>query len=289
MKKTMTSSISNALAKTITYCILIAVLLITLFPILYAVLASFKTNLEILTDPGSIFPKKPTFDNYIVAITSKSFNVPRMLFNSTYYTVANVIISIVISSMAGYVFARGDFPGKKIIFALFTLLMFVKTGGLEIYPKFDILRALHMNKGLPALIFLHMFGVPIVNMHLVKGFVTSLPKELDEVAAIDGCSFAGTFFRITLPLLKPVLATIGILAFQGSWNEYLMPTVFTSSNPSQQTLIVGLVKLKSSSGAATNWNLMLAGSVMALLPVLVAYNIGNKYFVNGLASGAVKG
>ncbi len=289
MKKTMSVTRSNTIAKTITYCILIAVFIVTIFPIVYAVFASFKTNLEILTNPGRIFPKNPTLSNYTTALTSKSFNVPHMLFNSTYYTVANVIITITISSMAGYVFARGDFPGKKLVFSFFTLLMFVKTGGLEIYPKFEILKALHMNKGLPALLFLHLFGVPTVNMYLVKGFVASLPKELDEVAAIDGCSFIGTFFRITLPLLKPILATIGILAFQGSWNEYLMPTVFTSSNPAQQTLIVGLMKLKNSSGAATSWNLMLAGSVIALLPVLIAYTVGNKYFVSGLAAGAVKG
>ena len=289
MKKTMSVTRSNTIAKTTTYCILIAVFIVTIFPIVYAVFASFKTNLEILTNPGRIFPKNPTLSNYTTALTSKSFNVPHMLFNSTYYTVANVIITITISSMAGYVFARGDFPGKKLVFSFFTLLMFVKTGGLEIYPKFEILKALHMNKGLPALLFLHLFGVPTVNMYLVKGFVASLPKELDEVAAIDGCSFIGTFFRITLPLLKPILATIGILAFQGSWNEYLMPTVFTSSNPAQQTLIVGLMKLKNSSGAATSWNLMLAGSVIALLPVLIAYTVGNKYFVSGLAAGAVKG
>ena len=80
-----------------------------------------------------------------------------------------------------------------------------------------------------------------------------------------------------------------MLTFQGSWNDYLMPTIFTITRPEQQTLIVGLMALKSTTGAATNWNLMLAGSVIALLPVLVAYSIGNRYFVSGLASGAVKG
>jgi len=89
--------------------------------------------------------------------------------------------------------------------------------------------------------------------------------------------------------LLPILATVAMLSFQGSWNEYLMPTIFTVSQPSQQTLIVGLMALKSSSGAATQWNLMLAGSVIALFPVLVAYAFGNRFFISGLSAGAVKG
>ena len=137
--------------------------------------------------------------------------------------------------------------------------------------------------------FLGLFSIPVVNIYLIRGFIDALPKELDESARIDGCSFAGTFFRIIMPLLKPVLATIGILTFNTSWNDYITPNIFTATKPEQQTLIVGLMALKNSDGAATNWNLMLAGSVIALIPVLVAYAFGNQYFVSGLASGAVKG
>ena len=92
-----------------------------------------------------------------------------------------------------------------------------------------------------------------------------------------------------MPLLKPILATVAILSFQGSWNEYLLPTIFTQSVPKQRTLIVGIVALKSSGEAASSWNLMLAGSTLTILPVLIAYAIGNKYFISGLANGAVKG
>ena len=90
-------------------------------------------------------------------------------------------------------------------------------------------------------------------------------------------------------MLKPIIATIGILAFQGSWNEYLMPTLFTLTRPEQRTLIVGVLALKTSGESASSWNLMLAGTTVALIPVLVAYACGNKYFVKGIASGAVKG
>ncbi len=281
--------IDNLIMKICTYFILIVLACIVLFPIIYAVMASFKTNQEILTNPGSIIPVNPTWENYKLIWTADNFNIGRMLINSTYYTLCNVAIAVMLAAMSGYVFARGEFPGKKIIFACFSALMFVKTGGLEVYPKFDILNLIHLNKGLNALIFLNMFSVPVVNMYLVKGFVESLPRELDEAAQIDGCSFIKTLFKIIIPLLKPILATVAILTFQGSWNDYLMPTIFTITQPEQQTLIVGLMALKSTTGAATNWNLMLSGSVIALLPVLVAYTIGNRYFISGLASGAVKG
>ena len=129
----------------------------------------------------------------------------------------------------------------------------------------------------------------IVQIYLVRGFINSLPKALDESAEIDGCGFFGTFVHIIFPMLKPIIATIGILSFQGSWNEYMMPTLFTLTRPEQRTLIVGVMALKSSGEAASSWNLMLAGTTVALIPVLVAYAIGNKYFVKGIASGSVKG
>lgn len=278
----------DKIIRVICYIILIVALIITIFPIVYAIAGSFKTNTELLMG-STVFPKHPTVENYVYAFQSESFNVPRMMMNSIIYTVYNVVVMILISSMAGYVFARGKFPGRNLIFICFSSLLFVKTGGLTIYPQFQILQALHLNKGLYTLMFLGLFSIPVVNIYLIRGFIDALPKELDESARIDGCSFAGTFFRIIMPLLKPVLATIGILTFNASWNDYITPNIFTATKPEQQTLIVGLMALKNSDGAATNWNLMLAGSVIALIPVLVAYAFGNQYFVSGLASGAVKG
>ena len=117
----------------------------------------------------------------------------------------------------------------------------------------------------------------------------SLPKSIDEAAEIDGCSFMGIFFRIIAPLLKPVIATLVVLAFNASWNDYLMPTLFTITNPGQRPLIVGIMQLKNSGAAASNWNLMLAGASVALIPVLVVYAFCNRYFVSGIAAGAVKG
>ncbi len=280
---------TNLFSKILIYTFLTLVLIITVTPIIYTVSASFKTNSEILAHPENLFPIKPTLDNYRQAWTSDVFNVKRMFFNSCWYTAICVIVALLNSSMGGYVFARADFYGKKVFFVILSSLMFIGLGSIVVYPLFEILRIFGLHKSLWGLVVVKIFGIATVNIYLIKSYVATLPKELDEAAEIDGCGFVSIFFRIILPLLKPILATIGILSFNGSWNEYLMPTIFTMGRVEQRTLIVGVVTLKSSGEAAASWNLMLAGTTITLIPVLVAYAFGNKYFVSGLAAGAVKG
>lgn len=273
----------------ILYIFLVAVLIITVFPIIYTISASFKSNTEILINPGRMFPKNPTVDNYVMAWNSDAFNVPVLLKNSIIYTLVNMLSTLFVSSMAGYVFARGHFKLKKLIFYCFTSLMFIKTGGITIYATFKVLSGIHLDRSLYALMLVHLFGVPVINIYLIKGNIETLPIAIDEAAKIDGCSFPGIFLRVILPLLKPILATVAILSFNSSWNDYLMPNIFTLTNPMQRTLIVGLMALKSSGESASAWNLMLAGATIALIPILVVFAFLNKYFVKGIANGAVKG
>lgn len=273
----------------IMHLILMVVLLISLFPLIYTVSSSFKTNAEILTNPAAIFPNNPTFKNYIDAWNSEVFDAKRMAFNSLYYTVVIVVCTILTSAMDGYVFARGSFRGKTFWITAFSSTMFFGMGSITIYPLLKILNFLHVPKSLPGLMFIKIFAVHIINIYLVRSYVYTLPSDIDEAAEIDGCSFYGVFFRIILPLLKPILATIGVLGFQGSWNEYLMPMIFTLGDPKQRPLVVGVIALSKSGEAAASYNLVFAGTVISLLPVLVAYCVGNKYFVSGLLAGAVKG
>lgn len=273
----------------IKHLFLLTLLLIIVFPIIYTIASSFKTNSEIMAYPANILPKEPTFDNYIQAWNSDNFNVGRMLFNSLYYTAFNVFITVLVSAMCGYVFARGHFRGKKVIFTMFCALLFVNIGSISMYPKFQVLELLHIPRSLHGLLFINCFGIPVANIYLVRGFITGIPKEIDEAAKIDGCNFTRIFFSIIIHLITPILATVAIMTFQASWNDYLMPLIFTMTKPEQRTLIVGVVSLKTSGEAAASWNLMLAGTTIALLPVLIAYAVGNKYFVEGLAAGAVKG
>lgn len=277
------------LSKIFKYSFLILLLLFIIFPLLYTILSSFKTNMEILANPEGIFPKKFTFDNYIEAWNSNSFPIISMLFNSIWYTVISVAITLIISSMTGYVFARGNFPGKNIIFSIFAALMFVNLGMITMYPNFQVVEFLHLPKSLYVLLLVKCFGIPVANIYLVRGFIKGIPYEIDEAAKIDGCSFPMIFFKIIFPMLMPILATIGMLSFNSSWNDYMTPMIWTMTRPEQRTLIVGIVQLKSTGEAAASWNLMLAGTTVALIPVLIAYAFGNKFFVQGIACGAVKG
>lgn len=285
----MNFKIKNTLENAFIYAFMTIVLIITLFPLIYVFASSFKSNAEVLAYPERIFSKNPTWDNYRIALSGKDFNLLRMLANSTIYTVSCVVITLFTSSTAGYVFARGRFPLKKAIFAAFTALMFITMGGVGIYATFNVLNAVHLNQSLMALVIMKVFGIPIINIYLVRSYIRTLPIELDEAAKIDGCNFITVFFRVIAPLLLPLFATIGLLSFQGSWNEYLMPTIFTISRPEQRTLIVGIMALKNSGNGAANWNLMLAGSSVAILPMLLVYLLANKYFVKGITAGAVKG
>ena len=273
----------------VTYLILGLVAVITLIPLTYTVLASFKSNMEIMTNPGGFFPKEFSFDNYITAWNSDVLSIGRMTANSLIYTIFCMFFNVLNATTAAYVFARGEFRGKKVIFAIFSSLMFIQLGSITVYPLFEILKKIHLNQSLYGLMVVKCFAIPIVNIYLVRSYIKTISPEIDEAAIIDGCSFISVFFRIILPIIKPIVATVALLSFQASWNEYLMPTIFTMTKHDQQTLIVGIMALKNSDGAATNWNLMLAGSAIALVPVLVAYIVANKYFIAGITAGSVKG
>jgi len=269
------------------YGLLIVIAAFTIFPLLYTLLASFKSNQEIMGSSANIFPKVFTLDNYKQAWVLANFQ--QYTWNSVYMTFFIVIGTIITSSMGGYAFARANFPILKFIFAIFTATMFVCMGSITLYPLFDVAKALHINTSLWGIIIIKVFGVNIFNMYLVKNFVVTLPYTIDEAAKIDGCSFTQIFFNIIFPLLKPVIATVGLITFKDAWNDYLLPMVFTISNPKQAPLVVGIVALKGSGEAASSWNLMLAGTMISIIPMLLVYMFLNRYFISGLTSGAVKG
>lgn len=273
--------------KIIIYVFLILLSFITLLPVMYAFFASFKNNQELLTSGASLLPKEWVLENYRKAWELADFKT--YTFNSIYMTFFSVIGVVISSAMGGYAFARGEFWGKKLFFVMFISTMFISLGTVTLYPKLQIARLLHINKSLWGIIIMNVFGVGATNLFLVRSFIESTPKEIDEAAMIDGCGFIRIFFTILLPLIKPILATIAIISFKGVWNDYLLPMVFTISNPSRAPLVVGVVALKNTGEGATSWNLMLAGTMISIVPMIVVYLSLNKYFVEGLTSGAVKG
>lgn len=288
--KSINSSLGRNMAgNIIIYAFLIALFVFAAFPLVYTLLASFKSNSELMSNPDKVIPIQFTTDNYISAWNSENFPVPRLTLNSIYFSLISVAAAVLNASVCGYVFARGHFTGMKIVFGVFTSLMFVSLGGATAVPLIGIAKKLGLSGSLSGLLITRIFGVNVVNLFLVRSFVQSLPHELDEAATIDGCGFIGILFKIYIPLLTPILSTVGVLAFQSSWNEAVMPIAFTMNNPMQRTLAAGLYSLKNSGETAAQWNLMMAGSVISMIPVLFVYTFGSKYMISGLAAGAVKG
>ena len=275
------------LKKGLLYIFLTALVFVTFLPVMYAFFGSFKSNQELLVSGARLLPESFTVDNYIKAWKLADFKT--YTFNSLYLTFFSVIGVVSSSAMAGYAFSRGTFPGKNIIFTLFVSTMFICLGTITLYPKLQIARLLHINKSLWGIIIMNVFSVGATNLFLVRSFINSLPREIDEAATIDGCSFGRIFASIILPLLKPILATIAIISFKTVWNDYLLPMVFTISTPSKAPLVVGVVSLKNTGDAATSWNLMLAGTMISIIPMMVLYLCLNRYFVEGMTNGAVKG
>ncbi len=271
----------------IVYIVLIICCLVSLFPIFYAVVGSFKSNMEFLTAASQLIPKTWHFENYEKAWESANF--ARYSLNSVFVTVCAIAGSVILTSMAGYVFARGDFPGKKVIMSVFLATMFLSTGAITIYPIFALARGLHLNTSLWGLIIIYVFTINVSNIYLVMGYVKGLPIELDEAAKIDGCGFFQTFIRVVLPLCRPILATVALLTFKNVWNDYLMPMVFTLSNDNLKTLTVGVVSLKSNGGGAGAYDIMLAGTAISLIPMIIFYCFTSRFFVSGITAGAVKG
>ena len=269
------------------YIFLILCCLISLFPIFYAIMGSFKSNMDFITGVGGVIPATWHPENYVKAWATANF--ARYSFNSIYVTLCAIAGAVILTSMAGYVFARGNFPGKKLLMSMFLATMFLATGAITIFPIFSLSKMLHLNTSLWGLIVIYVFSINVANIYLVMGYVKGLPKELDEAARIDGCGFFGTFVRVILPLCKPILATVALLTFKTVWNDYLMPMVFTLSNDELKTLTVGVVSLKSSGGGAGAYDMMLAGTAISLIPMIIFYSFTSKFFVSGITAGAVKG
>ncbi|MFV0239818.1 MAG: carbohydrate ABC transporter permease [Lacrimispora sphenoides] len=272
----------SLVGKWVFLCIMI---LFTLYPVIYTVLVSLKTNAE-LTQGGGFFTEKWHFENNYKAFVQADFT--KYTLNSIVVSVSVTLLAVVTCSLAGFILARREFAGKKVLLALYLSMMFVSLGSVTLYPIYELLRALKLNKSIIALI-VALTGGQATNVFLVMGFTKGIPKELDEAAIIDGCSIYGVYSRVILPLSKPILAVVALFSFRNAWNDYITSLIMTISMPKLQTLTVAVVQLKYSVNAAAEWHIMLAGASIAIIPILIVYLFANKQFIAGLTAGAVKG
>jgi multiple sugar transport system permease protein len=282
-----TARTRKVIIKAVIYIVLIVVFCFSCFPVFYTFMASFKSNREILTAGHRIIPDHFVFDNYTQAWNLGNFK--QYTFNSIWMSLFIVLGVIVNSIISGYVFARGHFRGKQFLYYLILSSMFVSLGSLTLYPMLMITKVVHLNRSLWGVIIIRIFATNTTNLFIARSYIEGIPNEIDQAAKIDGCSFFQIFRYVISPLCVPIVATVGILTFRSAWNDYLLPMVFTISSPQRMPLIVGVINLKSAGESASSWNLMLAGTAISLVPMIVVYIAFNRYFIEGLTSGSVKG
>lgn len=274
----------NILGNTILWIFLLAVAFLTLIPVVITILGSFKTNAE-LTTGATFLPGSWEFSNYAEAWEQANFS--RYTMNSLIVALSAVVGTLLVASMAAYVVDRMNFFGKKLYVGMQSFTMFVAVGAVVLRPQFDLMVALNLHSSLWGVILI-LISAHASIFFILLSFMKGIPRELDEAALIDGSSLGRTFWRIILPLLGPGLGVGALFTFRGAWNEYLLPLVFTMTKPELQTLTVGLANLKYGFSAASQTHYMMAGACLSILPILVAYLLANKSFMQ-MTAGSLKG
>ncbi len=270
---------------TIWYILLTIISIIMIYPVAYAMLGSLKTNMEIMLG-GSILPEVPQWQNFIEVWEKGNFST--YTWNSLYMCFFTTIGALVLSTLTAYCLERHTFPLKKVIYNTYLFTMFISLGAVTLRPMYLLAVDTGLHTTLWPIIIM-LIGSQGVNIFLVTRFISGLPKELDESAMLDGCTPFKIYWRIILPLLKPILAVVALFQFRLTWNDYITSSVFTMTQKDLRPLTVGVVQLKWGVGAASEWHLMMTGATISILPILIIYFMCNKYFMSGLTDGSVKG
>jgi multiple sugar transport system permease protein len=268
-------------ARILTYLVLTAALAATLLPFAWMLLGSFKTQGELLRDPTGWLPQSPTLHNY--ATWLGDLHIGHYFLNSVIVAVFTVLGNLVFCSMIGYALAKLDFPGKRLLFALVMITLMVPAV-VTFVPLFVMVAKLHLVNTYPALILPYLASP--LGVFLMRQFMLGIPDELLEAARIDGAGQIRTFTRIVLPLCGPPLATLTILTFLSSWNNFLWPLVAAQSQD-KYTLPVALA-LYSTGQNATDYGLLLAGSVLVIAPMVALFMALQRFFVQGVATTGIK-
>ncbi|HEX4817244.1 MAG TPA: carbohydrate ABC transporter permease [Nonomuraea sp.] len=253
-----------------------------LIPVVYAVLGGFKRNNELSANPFGL-PEAWVTANYTDVLASGSFWL--QLWNSTFIAVVTTVLTVGLAALAGFIFARYAFRGREALFTLFTAgLMF--PFAVAILPIFVLLRTFGLlDNPLGVILTQAAFGLPLTII-ILRGFFRSIPGEIEEAAIIDGCSPFGFFWRILLPMARPAIATVSVLAIVGSWNNFMLPLVVFSDEASW-TLPLGIQQFQGQ--YASDTARILAYLVLAMVPALGFYAIAERHLVGGLTAGATKG
>ncbi|WP_405431599.1 carbohydrate ABC transporter permease [Micromonospora sp. NBC_00617] len=252
-----------------------------LLPFFWMVVASLKTNNDVFTIPITWLPDPVVWRNY-VDIWQRS-DLTTWLWNTLLLSVTVTFLQVFTGSFAAYGFARVRFPGRNLLFLAYVGTIAVPWQSYMI-PQFILMSKLHLSNTLWSIVAVQAFGA--IGVFLMKQFYETIPEELSEAARVDGLSEFGIYRRIILPLSRPALASLALLMFTTTWNDYLGPLIYLRS-PELRTIQLGLNTFISQYNA--EYALIMTGSVLSVLPVVVIFLLGQRYFIEGIASTGLKG
>lgn len=281
--KIKTRTLKQTLIDILRWFLIIFFAAYTLFPLIWLVLASFKTNFEFLTGPAFALPAVWQIQNYINALTVAGLG--RMMLNSVIVGVCATVINAVVASMAGYCISRFRFKGRENLFMLFTVGILVPLNALMV-PYFVIINKLGLYNTYGGMILLYTaIGIPMSTV-IIRGLMDSIPLEIEEAAYIDGCGFFGRFFHVVLPLSRTGIVTAATFEFLTCWNEFVFANLIVSSDK-LRTIQVGIRYFTNQ--FSTDYVSMYAAIVISIVPSILGYVIFQEQIISGMTSGAVKG
>ena len=267
------------------YLLLIAGSLLVVGPLIWMASTSLKERREVFVMPPKLIPETIVWENYVEVWNSANF--PRYFANSVFVSVAVTAGQLVTASLAAFAFARIEFRGRELLFYLVLGTMMVPAEMLLV-PNYVILRSLGWLNTYWALTIPLMVGA--FGIFILRQSFMTIPQELEDAATIDGCSRFRFFWNIVVPISKPTLTVVAVFAFVASWNSYIWPLIVTRDDE-LRTIQVGLGAFKDAqtSGANTEWSLLMAGSTLALLPVLLLYVFAQRWFTQGYVMSGIRG
>jgi len=265
------------------WVLLLAGAAIMVVPFLYMLSTSFTGQAYVLTIPPQLIPDPPTIGNYVQALGTQDFG--RYFVNSVVVSVIATAAAVLLSSMMAYGFARFDFPGREWLFRIL-LIGLVVPAMMLIIPQFILAKQFGLVDTLAGLIVFYVAGNLAFNTFLLRGFFAALPGELDQAMQMDGANVWTRYWRLAMPLARPALGTVTIFTFLSCWDEFAWALTLIQT-PSNATLPLALSLFQGQN--STLWGLVFAGSIIAVVPVIIVFLVFQRTLVQGLTAGAVKG
>ena len=253
------------------------------FPVYWLIASSLKPTEDLFLVPATLFPNRISLENFRLILFQTK--VPQYFLNSIITSVSVTIITIIIATLGAYSLTKFRFPGRKLISDMI-LLAYIFPGILILLPLYQLIVKWKLNNSLLGLILANLtFTVPFC-LWMLRAFFIQLPESLEESAMIDGCTKFGAFRRVLLPLASPGIVASGTYAFILSWNEYMFALIFVT-NDANKTLPLGVAGFLGH--LTIDWGSLLASAVIAVIPIMLAFMFFQKYLIQGISAGAVKG